>query len=50
MRLFTELNEQGLTLIIVTHEPDVAACAKRLAQFHDGVLVEDRPITNRRVP
>jgi putative ABC transport system ATP-binding protein len=50
MRLFIELNEQGLTLVVVTHEPDVAACAKRLTRFHDGLLVEDRPVADRRRP
>ncbi|MDR1677845.1 MAG: ABC transporter ATP-binding protein [Deltaproteobacteria bacterium] len=48
MRLFCELNEQGLTLIIVTHEPDVAAYAKRLVKFHDGRLIYDGPVTDRR--
>ncbi|MDR0354834.1 MAG: ABC transporter ATP-binding protein [Deltaproteobacteria bacterium] len=48
MRLFCELNDQGLTLIVVTHEPDVAACAKRLVKFHDGLIVEDAPIEDRR--
>jgi putative ABC transport system ATP-binding protein len=50
MRLFCELNGQGLTLIVVTHEPDVAACAKRLVRFHDGVIVEDSGVPNRRRP
>jgi putative ABC transport system ATP-binding protein len=50
MKLFTELNNQGLTLIVVTHEPDVAAYAKRLVKFHDGRLVQDIPVTNPRRP
>jgi putative ABC transport system ATP-binding protein len=50
MRLFCELNEQGLTLIVVTHEPDVAAYAKRLVRFHDGRLIYDGPVTDRRRP
>ncbi|MDR2442958.1 MAG: ABC transporter ATP-binding protein [Deltaproteobacteria bacterium] len=50
MKLFIELNEQGLSLVVVTHEPDVAACARRLARFHDGLLVEDSPVVNRRRP
>ncbi|MDR1545362.1 MAG: ABC transporter ATP-binding protein [Deltaproteobacteria bacterium] len=48
MKLFSELNDQGLTLVLVTHEPDVAACAKRLARFRDGLLVEDAPVARRR--
>ncbi|MDR1658678.1 MAG: ABC transporter ATP-binding protein [Deltaproteobacteria bacterium] len=50
MKLFIELNDQGLSLIVVTHEPDVAACARRLAKFHDGLLVEDSPVSDRRRP
>ncbi|MDR2367437.1 MAG: ABC transporter ATP-binding protein [Deltaproteobacteria bacterium] len=50
MKLFCELNDQGLTLIVVTHEPDVAAYAKRLVRFHDGLLVQDGPVTDRRRP
>ena len=45
MKLFRELNDQGLTLIVVTHEADVAAYAKRLVRFHDGLLVHDAPVT-----
>ncbi|MDR2456477.1 MAG: ABC transporter ATP-binding protein [Deltaproteobacteria bacterium] len=50
MRLFGELNEGGMTLVVVTHEPDVAQCAKRLTRFHDGRLVEDAPVADRRRP
>ena len=50
MRLFGELNDQGMTLVVVTHEPDVAACAKRLARFHDGLMVADAPVLDRRRP
>ncbi|TDU32740.1 putative ABC transport system ATP-binding protein [Panacagrimonas perspica] len=43
MSLFSELNrEEGITLVLVTHEPDVAEYAKRVIRFHDGVVVEDR--------
>ena len=41
MDLFSRLNEQGITLIIVTHEPDIAAYAKRQLLFRDGRLVSD---------
>ena len=41
MRLFQKLNEQGTTIILVTHEPEVAAYAKRQLVFRDGLLVSD---------
>jgi putative ABC transport system ATP-binding protein len=39
--LFEELNESGITVIIVTHEPDIAARARRRVTFVDGLIVED---------
>jgi putative ABC transport system ATP-binding protein len=41
MRLLTELNEQGMTIVLVTHEHDVAAWAKRRITFRDGHVIED---------
>jgi putative ABC transport system ATP-binding protein len=49
MRLFTELNEGGITVVLVTHEPDIAQFAKRRILFRDGKVVEDRPVTDRRL-
>ncbi|EFC90870.1 ABC transporter related protein [Dethiosulfovibrio peptidovorans DSM 11002] len=43
MRLFRTLNdEQGITVILITHEPDMAVFARRVITFRDGRLVEDR--------
>jgi len=42
MALFRDLNASGITVVLVTHEPDIAAYAKRLLVFRDGELVEDR--------
>ena len=42
MRLLADLNVQGMTVIIVTHEHDVAAWAKRRIVFKDGQVIEDR--------
>jgi putative ABC transport system ATP-binding protein len=39
MDLLTQLNKQGMTVIVVTHEPDVAAYAKRTITFKDGKLL-----------
>jgi len=44
MTLFTELNSQGITVIIVTHESDIAAFTRRRIVFRDGVVVTDEPI------
>jgi putative ABC transport system ATP-binding protein len=44
MEIFKKLNEeQGLTTIIVTHEPDIAAFGKRQIRFLDGKIVSDTP-------
>ncbi|MEP7312319.1 MAG: ABC transporter ATP-binding protein [Pseudomonadota bacterium] len=44
LALFKRLNAEGMTIIIVTHEADIAAHAKRLLRVRDGRLIEDRPI------
>ena len=41
MKLFCKLNDEGITVIVVTHEADVAAYAKRRILFRDGRVVED---------
>ncbi len=41
MRLLAQLNAQGITVVLVTHEPDVAAWARRRIVFRDGLIVED---------
>jgi putative ABC transport system ATP-binding protein len=42
MGLFTELNSEGHTLVIVTHDPGVASYCRRVIRLHDGRIVEDR--------
>ena len=39
--IFVELNKQGITVILVTHETDIAAYARRKIVFKDGRIVED---------
>ncbi len=41
MALFEELNREGITIVLVTHEPDIATHAKRLVRFRDGRIVHD---------
>ena len=43
MAVLQALNEQGLTILMVTHEPDVAKFAKRQVAFRDGLIVHDEP-------
>ncbi len=48
IELFQQMNRQGLTVVLVTHEPDIAAFATRVLTFRDGRLLQDRPVTTPR--
>jgi putative ABC transport system ATP-binding protein len=48
MALFQELNEQGITIVLVTHEPDIAVYAKRIVEVRDGRIRRDEAVKNRR--
>jgi putative ABC transport system ATP-binding protein len=48
MGLFQELNSRGKTIIMVTHEPELAAYTRRIITLRDGALVSDKPVTERR--
>jgi len=48
MGLFQELNRQGKTIIMVTHEPELAAYTRRIITLRDGELVADKKVTDRR--
>jgi putative ABC transport system ATP-binding protein len=47
MALFQELNDHGITILLVTHEHDIAAYAKRIVEFRDGKILRDHPVENR---
>ncbi|HKB98229.1 MAG TPA: ABC transporter ATP-binding protein [Terriglobales bacterium] len=49
MDIFQKLNDEGLTIVLVTHEPDIAQFAKRSIQFRDGKIRRDDWIQNRPV-
>ncbi|MFH1221384.1 MAG: ABC transporter ATP-binding protein [Candidatus Eisenbacteria bacterium] len=48
MTVFQELNEQGITVVLVTHEPDIASYAKRVVTMRDGMIRLDHPVAERR--
>ena len=48
MTIFQRLNDEGITIILVTHEPDIAEYAKRQVIFRDGKVIEDKPVAKRR--
>ena len=47
MQIFAELNAQGITIIVVTHEAEIADRAKRRIEFRDGKVIEDVAVTKR---
>jgi len=50
MGIFQELNRQGISIIMVTHEPEVAAFTSRHIVFRDGEILSDTPNEARQVP
>jgi putative ABC transport system ATP-binding protein len=47
MGIFQQLNARGITIIMVTHEADIASYARRNVVMRDGVLRSDNLVTNR---
>jgi putative ABC transport system ATP-binding protein len=47
MEIFQDLNDKGLTIVLVTHEHDIAQFAKRVLVFRDGKIRKDDPVLNR---
>ncbi len=47
MEIFQNLNDKGLTIVLVTHEHDIAQFAKRVLVFRDGKIRKDDAVTNR---
>jgi len=47
MQIFQELNAEGGTVVMVTHEPDIGQHCKRMVHIKDGQVLDDEPVTNR---
>jgi ABC-type lipoprotein export system ATPase subunit len=53
MSLFEDLHQEGSTIIVVTHDRDVAKRAERCVALHDGHIIEDsckQPVVLRSIP
>jgi putative ABC transport system ATP-binding protein len=46
MAILQELNRSGITIVLVTHEEDIARYARRILHFRDGELIEDEPVAD----
>jgi putative ABC transport system ATP-binding protein len=49
MSLFQALNDEGMTILLVTHEHDIAAHARRVVEIRDGRVIGDAPVEARRL-
>jgi len=47
MAVLQKLNDQGKTVVLITHEQDIAGHAKRVVAFRDGRIVDDREVSGR---
>ena len=43
METFTQLNKSGQTIIVVTHDPEIASCTKKILLIRDGVIIDEKP-------
>lgn len=49
MRLLQELHERGLTIVLVTHDPEIARYSQRVIRFRDGEIVADEAVLDRKM-
>jgi putative ABC transport system ATP-binding protein len=49
MALFQALNDEGVTVLLVTHEHDIAEYAKRIIELRDGLIIRDEAVMTRRI-
>jgi putative ABC transport system ATP-binding protein len=48
MALFQEMHQSGITVVLVTHEPDIAQYTQRVVRFRDGQVVDDERIAQKK--
>ena len=48
MDLIQKINKSGKTILVVTHEEDIAQMCKRVVRLKDGVIVEDKKINQKK--
>jgi putative ABC transport system ATP-binding protein len=48
LSVFQQLNEQGITIVLVTHEPDIASYTKRIVEMKDGLIIHDKRLQHQR--
>ncbi|MGE5583916.1 MAG: ABC transporter ATP-binding protein [Bacillota bacterium] len=49
MAIFQALNDNGITVVLVTHDADIAQYAKRIVRFRDGLIVSDEAVSSRTI-
>jgi putative ABC transport system ATP-binding protein len=49
MGIFQKLNDKGITVVMVTHEPDIAQFAKTNVVFKDGKIIANEPVKERKI-
>jgi putative ABC transport system ATP-binding protein len=49
MDIFQKLNDKGITIVMVTHETDIAQCARRNVIFRDGQIIENKEVQERKI-
>ena len=49
MALFQDLNAAGITILLVTHDPDIARYATRMVEVRDGRIIKDEAVVDRHV-
>jgi putative ABC transport system ATP-binding protein len=49
LKIFQNLNEEGSTILMVTHEPEVAQYTKKIVKFSDGTIISENTVLNRKI-